>query len=84
MNTELLNQARKLITDGANANGVILSEQFESPEKFNEFVISYTIQQIQDITSMTTEEAYNIVMGEGAYQQLRADLWGHFENQRTA
>mgnify|MGYP006967052016 CR=1 FL=1 len=75
MNVQLLNAAKDQIIKIANENNINLKDEFGTPDKFKQFVFSLTIKMIMEIGSMTVEQAYNIVMGEGSFQQLSDDVW---------
>ena len=69
MNHELLNTVKSKIIEIANAEGRILANEFGSQDQFKQFVISTTIKGLID-QGATLPQAYDLVLGEGAYKQL--------------
>lgn len=74
-NLNFLNAVRGLIVDHASAHGINLREQFGTREKFIGFVTACAIKAAQDIAGLSLRDAYDLVMGEGAYQQLADEVW---------
>jgi len=75
MNTELLNAVKDQIINIANENGMILKNEFGTVENFQKFVFSLTIKMIMEIGNISVERAYDMVMGEGSFQNLSNDIW---------
>ena len=69
MNNELLNKMRDMLVDQANSEGVELSSIFKNNEDLNNWIISKAIQLVK-AQGKTIEEAYDFVLGAGAYKGL--------------
>lgn len=78
-NTELLNNVKNFIIETSNENGIILSEAFDSRVEFMNFTIGLTITHLIGI-GFDTKGAYDLVMGDGAYKQLSADVWASLQS----
>lgn len=72
--TELLNAVQRYMIDFANAKGIILADEFGTVDEFKKFVIAFTIKTIVDL-GRDVSEAYDIVMGEGKYDELAEAVW---------
>ena len=72
--TELLNEVQKLLIDFANKNNISLHAEFGTVEKFKRFVIAFTIKSLTEI-GVEIAKAYDIVMGDGAYNRLADEVW---------
>lgn len=72
--TQLLKQAQKIIIDFANANGISLQDEFGTPERFRQYVISYTTKTLID-RGMTIEAALDLLCGDGTYQRICDECW---------
>ncbi len=70
----LLNEVQKRMVDFANSNNISLHCEFGTVEKFKTFVVAFTIKMMVDI-GIDIAKAYDIVMGDGAYNQLASDVW---------
>ena len=75
MNTELLNAVKDQIIKIANSNGMILKDEFGTIENFQKFVFSLTIKMVMEIGNISVEKAYDLVMGEGSFQNLSNEVW---------
>ena len=69
MNHELLNSVRDEIIAIANKEGRNLMDEFGSVDNFKQFVISTCIKGLVD-QGADLPVAYDLVLGEGAYQSL--------------
>lgn len=72
--TELLNEVQKMLIDFANKNSISLHDEFETVEKFKQFVITFTIRSLTEI-GIELSHAYDMVMGDGAYNRLADAVW---------
>jgi hypothetical protein len=72
--TQLLNEVQKLLINFANENNISLHAEFGTVEKFKQFVIAFTIKSLTDI-GVEIAKAYDIVMGDGAYNRLADEVW---------
>ena len=77
---ELINGVKQIIVDFANTEGIVLSELYKTREEFNTFIIGFTIRAVKEIAGFSTREAYDVVMGEGAFTQLANDVWHDLQN----
>jgi hypothetical protein len=59
----------------ATANGVNLADQFGTPEKLNDFVISTALRGLMDFGGIEFKVAFDMVMGEGSYRALSDAVW---------
>ena len=66
---EVLNGVKDLIVKFANENNINLQEEFSSLKEFRGFVIAFTFKSLRDM-GMDTQEAFDIVAGDGAYEDL--------------
>ena len=71
---EILNACQKFIVNYANDNGIVLAVSFASVEDFKKFVFALTFKTLID-TGMATDEAYDMLMGNGAYEEMAAKVW---------
>ena len=69
MNHELLNAVKNEIIAIANRECRCLADEFESQDHFKQFIISTCIKGLTD-QGATLPQAYDLVLGEGAYQEL--------------
>lgn len=83
MNSELLNAISKKIIEMANEGNILLSDHFESRDAFAQFVIGFTITSIVKHCGMSVREAYDIVMGEGAYKKLSDSIWDSLQKEQN-
>tara|TARA_R110000824_G_scaffold172434_1_gene350331 strand:+ start:50668 stop:50922 length:255 start_codon:yes stop_codon:yes gene_type:complete len=75
MNKELLNAFQKIIIDGANENGILLQNEFETKEDFKTWMISFTIATVKKEAGLTIQEAYDFVLGDGSFRDLADSCW---------
>lgn len=73
---QLLNGIRQLIVKFATDEGIVLAEQFPSPESFNQFVISFSIKLVQETLEVSIREAFDIVMGDGEFNAMANSIYG--------
>ena len=52
-------------------------------DEFKRFVVSFSMHLLIE-AGKTVQEAYDIVMGDGSWQQLSDDVWNMLESQRAA
>lgn len=71
---DILNKVQAFMIDFANKEGIRLDSQFPSVEAFKEFVIAFTFKTLVEI-GMSTQDAFDMVFGNGAYNQLAEDVW---------
>ena len=71
---EILNACQKFIVDHANTNGIVLADSFASVEEFKKFVFALTFKTLID-AGMATSEAYDLLMGDGAYEEMADRVW---------
>jgi hypothetical protein len=69
-NTELLMKVQRFVIDTATENGQLLDDQFASKNDFKQFIIALTMRMLIDQIGMTTEQAFDAVMGAGRFQAL--------------
>ena len=81
INYELLGEVAKFFVDEANGQGVVLSEEFESREKWLEFVLGVTFKVLTD-AGLSTGEAWDKICGVGAYDQLFEQVWAKAQNRK--
>ena len=74
---ELLNKVQAFLVDQANAKGINLAADFATPEDFKQFVIGFAFKGLRD-AGATVKEAYDAVMGDGAYSELSGNLHAQF------
>ena len=67
--TKLLNEVKNYLVKAASEKGIVLSEEFESPQAFKNYVIASTIKQLREL-GLTTQQAYDRALGDGAYDNL--------------
>lgn len=75
MNTELLNKVKDMVIGIANKSGRRLQDDFGTPEKFKDFIVSLTIKGLVDHCGMEIDAAFDIVMGDGEFKRLCDDCW---------
>ena len=71
---KLLNAVREYIVNFATENNIVLANEFKSRGDFQKFVVAISIKTLVD-AGFDLAEAFNLVMGEGAYQDLAAKVW---------
>lgn len=71
---EALNAIKDLFVQFANDNNIDLKKEFGTPDAFKQFVIAFTFRTLTE-NGLTTEEAYNTIFGDDAYEALFADLY---------
>lgn len=76
---ELLNKVQALLVEFANREGINLQAEFGTVEKFKTFVISLTIKKLTDM-GVEVKDAYDMVLGEGQYDQLISTVWNGGSN----
>ena len=74
-NLKLLNEVQSKIIEVANQNGTSLKAEFGTVEEFKKFVVSFTIRAFMEIGGLTVNQAYDVVMGDGAYNELANSVW---------
>lgn len=74
-NLKLLNAINAKLVEVANESGIDLRKEFGTPEKFKEFVVSFTIKSVMDIRGISVEKAFDTVMGEGSFDALALAVW---------
>ena len=79
MNTELLNKVQQHIIDTANSDGTDLKEEFGTVDAFKQFVIAFTIRSCVEVLGMDIEEAFDVAMGDGAYEKICNKCWGSLQ-----
>lgn len=72
--TKVLTEVQNGMVEIANEKGIDLSSQFETPEAFKSFVISYTIKTMVK-SGYEVKDAYDAIMGSGQYQNLANNVW---------
>tara|TARA_R110000803_G_scaffold32357_6_gene71395 strand:- start:3249 stop:3485 length:237 start_codon:yes stop_codon:yes gene_type:complete len=77
---DLLNKVQALLIDHANANGLVLADEFGTRDNFAKFVISFTIKNLTEC-GMSLPQAFDTVMGDGAYRKLADDVWTTLQPQ---
>lgn len=78
---DLLNAIQAMLIDFANKNGIILSQEFETVQKFKDFVIAFTFNSLTSI-GLSVREAYDVIFSDGAFDALAERVWN--ENQPAA
>lgn len=81
INYELLTEVAKFFRDEANRQGILLSEEFESREKWLKFVVGATFKVLTD-AGLSTGEAWDKVCGVGAYDQLFEQVWAKAQDRK--
>lgn len=74
MNTKLLNGIQSLMIDFANKNNINLCDEFGTVENFKKFVVAFAIKTLVE-KGMEIASAYDVVMGDGAYETLVNEVW---------
>lgn len=69
-----LNAFQAKIIEFANNEGIILSQHFDSVDAFKQFVIALAMKMLTDM-GIETRVAYDLVMGDGSYDELAARIW---------
>jgi len=72
---QLLDAVKNLLIEFANEQGISLQDEFGSRDAFAQFVIGFTIRNLVEVCEMTVQQAYDTVMGDGAYKQLSDSVW---------
>ena len=70
MNKALLNAIKDEVIRIANSDSISLADEFGSPEKFKEWLISFTIINVKKTLECGIAEAYDIVLGDGSFGDL--------------
>ena len=81
MNTQLLQSVKQSIIESANKNGTLLSDEFASPEEFSLFVTSMTIQMVMQTIGCSIDKAYEIVFGEGSWENMTQQVQDALKNK---
>ena len=71
---ELLNAVQKLLVSFATESGIDLRAEFGTVEAFKKFVIAFTFKQLVEL-GVAVNEAYDMVLGDGSYDDLAAKVW---------
>ena len=71
---QILNAFQKKIIDFSNEQGISLAAEFGTVDEFKKFVVSFCIHLVME-TGKTVQEAYDIVLGDGAYEQMADQVW---------
>lgn len=79
MNVKLLNEVKNRIIAFANDNSINLQAEFGTVEKFQQFVIFFTIRAIVEICGLSVAAAYDIVAGDGAYAEMADAVWAQLQ-----
>lgn len=74
MNIELLNKVQRLLIDQASAAGINLADEFANADEFKKFVIGAAFKGLRD-AGASTKDAYDAVMGAGAYDALAGEVF---------
>ncbi len=74
MNKSFLNAIKSNIVAAANIKGVNLGDHFDTDEDFKQHVIAVAISYVMK-QGKPIEEAYDFVMGDGAYDKMRNACW---------
>ena len=77
MNIELLNNVQAFLIQQSNEAGINLASEFDSVEDFKRFVIGAAFKGLRD-AGATVQDAYDAVIGEGAYDNLASDIYAGF------
>ncbi len=78
MNKAFLNAIKGNIVAAANLKGVNLGDHFATDAEFKQHVIAIAIDYVMR-KGKSTEEAYDFVMGEGAYDKLKNTCWNSLQ-----
>jgi hypothetical protein len=71
---ELLNAVQAMLIEFANSNNISLRDEFKSVDQFKQFVIALTVKSLTD-NGIETSKAFDIVFGDGSFEQLANDVW---------
>ncbi len=83
MNTKLLNTIKDELIRIANEKGIVLQDTFGTPEKFKQMIISLTIDSVMQARQIPLDQAYDIVMGDGAYQDMAGRVFNILQEQHV-
>ena len=72
---QILNAIQTKIVEDCNERGINLNKEFESVDAFKNWVISFTIKSVQDVTGFSFQESFDLVMGSGKFEQLAKSIW---------
>ena len=78
MNKTFLNAVKSNIVAAANLNNVNLGDHFATDDDFKQHVIAVAISYVMK-QGKPIEEAYNFVMGDGAYDKLKNTCWSNLQ-----
>ena len=78
MNKTFLNAIKNNIIAAANLKGVNLGDHFDSDDDFKQHVIAIAINYVMK-RGKPIEEAYDFVMGDGAYDKLKNTCWSNLQ-----
>jgi hypothetical protein len=71
-----------MVIEAANENGDLLDDQFKTKADFKNFIVSLSIRLTMDNSDMELEEAFDFVMGEGAFARLKDGCWKKIQNDK--
>ena len=74
MNKSFLNAVKNNIIAAANIKGVNVGDHFANDDEFKQHVIGIAISYVMK-QGKPIEEAYDFVMGEGAYDKMKNACW---------
>ena len=74
MNKSFLNAIKSNLVAAANLKGVNLGDHFATEDDFKQHVIAIAINYVMK-QGKPIEEAYDFVMGEGAYDKMKNACW---------
>ena len=83
LNTEVLNGLKSLMINHANENQINLRAEFGTPEKFNNFIVNFAINQLVEL-GMPIEKAFDAILGAGEYDKLCSQVYNICEAERLA
>ncbi len=78
MNKSFLNAVKANIVAAANLKNVNLGDHFATDDDFKQHVIAVAISYVMK-QGKPIEEAYDFVMGEGAYDKLKNTCWSNLQ-----
>lgn len=70
----LLNAIKDKMIEVANQNGISLADHFADVTEFKQFVMAFTFKVVREM-GFETAEAFDIVFGEGSYDELTRSVF---------
>ena len=75
MNVELIQAIQGKLIDIATENGIDLADEFKTRKAWKDFVLSFTVKAVMDVMQWDVRKAYDVVLGNGKFQELADGVW---------